>query len=214
MKKLSGILLFASLLLFSACKSFFKVEIIVDNPNKTPITLIFDGEEHEIPGQSNISLNIVKGEHQIAAAQEGEEIFNETISITGPGVLNPTKSTYVVHKELYLLDQSKYDEYAASALKRQDHQIANKTYEDVDFEVFEGQAFLGKNWDFGVEKELPEEIKTSAGEYEVISKLYRLADLEKAWGFYGDFDFTQTSDTELKQFLDSLANNLAVDTIQ
>jgi hypothetical protein len=150
----------------------------------------------------------------IVAEVNNEEIFNETISITSEGLLNPTKAFYVVHKELYLIDQSKYEDHAVNALQRQDHEIAGKTYQDVDFTMFEDQAFIPKAWDFGIDEELPEEIKTTSGDFQVISKLYRVADLEKTWGFFGDYDFSQISDAELQQFLDSLAQDLELDTIQ
>jgi hypothetical protein len=214
MKKITGILLFTSLLLFTACSSFFKIKIIVDNPSKDVIVLSFDGVNHEIPSKSFINLEFVKGEHLVTAQINGEEMFSETISITGEGLLNPTLETYIVHKELYLLEQQKYEDYASKALNRKDHEIAGKTYQDADFLIFEKQAFIEKNWDFGVDKELPEEIKTSSSEYEVISKLYRVSGLEKTWGFFGDFDFTQSSELELQIFLDSLAQDLEKETIQ
>jgi hypothetical protein len=214
MKKLSGILLLTSLLLFSACNTFFKINIVVDNPSNDVLVLILDGKDYELLSNSFLELDLVKGEHHFIATVAGKEIFNETVSITNEGLLNLTKSTYVVHKELYLLNQDEYETHAVKALDRQDHLIANKTYEDVHFVVYEGQVFIPKNWDFGIDKELPEEIKTSVGEYEVISKLYRLSSLEKTWGFFGDFDFTQTSDKELKQFLDSLAQDLALEAIE
>lgn len=214
MKKLIGLFLLTSILFLPACSSFFKLEIIVDNPSKDLLVLNFDGESYEIPSLSSITLHLVKGEHKISATVDGEEIYNETLSITNEGLLNPTKSIYVLHKELYLMDQTKYDGYAEKALNRKDHQVANKTYQDVDFEVFEEQSFIPKNWDFGMNEDLPEEIKTSNEKFEVISKLYRISDLEKTWGFYGDFDFTQTSDIELKHFLDSLAHDLELDTLQ
>ncbi|MEX0596760.1 MAG: hypothetical protein WD512_09680, partial [Candidatus Paceibacterota bacterium] len=171
-------------------------------------------EVFEILSYSSIELDLVKGEHLFIAQIDGEEVFNETISITSEGLLNLTKSTYVVHKELYLLDQEKYNEFAEKALNRKDHQIAGKTYQDADFKVYEGETFIPKIWEFGANEELPKEIKTSTEAYEVISKLYRLNDLEKLWGFYGNFDFTETGDKELKQFLDSLAQDLKLDTLQ
>ncbi len=214
MKKLTGIFLLTNLVLLSACNSIFKIKIIVDNPSNDVLILNVDEKEHEIASNSFIKLDLVKGEHLFKASIKGEELFNETLSITSEGLLNPTKAVYVVHKELYLLNQDEYETFAAQALDRQDHLIADKTYEDVDFLVYDAQTFIPKNWDFGVDQELPEEIKTSVGEHKVISKIYRISNLEKTWGFFGDFDFTKTSDKELKQFLDSLAQDLVLDTIE
>jgi len=130
------------------------------------------------------------------------------VSITSNGVLNLCEAIYVVHKEIYLADQDKYADYAESALDLKDVAVNDKTYQNVDFEVYEETVFVPQNWDYGAREKLPEEINASEGEYAVVSKLYRVDSLEKDWGFYGDFDFTGNSDAELQVFLDSLNQHI------
>ncbi len=206
MRKTWTLLLCLSLLFISACSSFFKINVEIDNPTDEILTVSVDGKDYEITPKSSTVIDLVKGEHDIKANLDGRSTYEGVVSITNDGLLNLCNSTYVIHKEIYLADQSKYDEYATSALKLADVEINEKTYQNVDFEVYDETILVPKHWDYSVGESLPEEIKASEGEYAVISKLYRIDALEKAWGFYGDFDFSGNSDQELQQFLDSLNN--------
>lgn len=200
-----------SLFLLSACTSFFNNEIIIDNDDFSTMHLTVDGKTQELAGYTTLTLKLPKGEHEFTAVIEGEAIFDSTITIKENGLVNLMKNTYVVWHDLYLKNPDEYEKYATEALKNEDVKIANKLYEDVQFEVYEGDVFIPKNWDFGLDEEWPEEVDFS-GEYAVKGKIYRLIDLEESWGFYQDFDFSDKTDEELNQFLDSLINDVANDS--
>lgn len=208
MKNILIILLGFNLLLLSSCQSFFKIQVEIDNPTESVLVVSLDGKTYEIPANSTIEVNLVKGEHAIEAKIDGKETYNGIISVTNDGLLNLCNSTYVIHKEIYLADQDKYIEFAEQSLKLNDVSLNNRTYQNVDFEVFKEEVFVPQHWDYGLNDELPEEITASEGEYAIVSKLYRIKTLEKEWGFYGDFDFSGNSDEELQHFLDSLNNHI------
>ena len=213
MKNLGSLLLLATLFLAS-CSSFFKVDVFIDNPSTSPMSISFDSENFELAGKQYQKLKLVKGEHYIKAEQDGEVIFDGTISITQQGVVNLTQNRYVLHRELYLKDQEKYELYAQEDLELQDVEIDDKTYQNVDFKIFEKEEFIPEQWDYSFFEDLPTEIKTTGSDYKIITKLYRQEDLEDAWGFNGNFDFTGNSDADLQHFLDSLSNYLAPEEIE
>lgn len=188
----------------SSCASLFTKEVYIDNPSDLDIKVVVDGTEYLISAYSSELVKLPKGEHDVVASNDEQEIFNATVSITDKGILNVTGATYVVWKDLYLEDLDDYDSYAAGALNNEDHEINNNVYEEVDFVVYENESFILKNWDFDVDQDWPSEVDISSGNYVVKSKVYRLEDIEAEWGFYGDFDFSEYSDEELNAFLDSL----------
>ncbi|MCB0510841.1 MAG: hypothetical protein KDC82_08755 [Bacteroidetes bacterium] len=193
-----------ALAILSSCSSLFTKKVSIDNPSDLDLTVVVDGTEYLIPAYSSELVELPKGEHAVVASSDGQEIFNETVSVTDNGILNVTLATYVVWKDLYLEDLDDYASYAASALDNKDHEVNNNVYEEVDFVVFENMSFIGEDWDYGIDEEWPMEVDISSGNYVVKSKVYRLEDIEAEWGFYGDFDFSEYSDEELNAFLDSL----------
>lgn len=198
-------LAFLSLVVLSGCSSFFKVQVFIDNPSEKEMIVNFDNKTYTILPEEYLKLRLVKGEHYIEARQNDELIYEGTVSITQSGLVNLTQANYVVHKELYLKDQERYSEFAEEELDLRDVEVGDKTYQHVDFIVFEEEIFIPNNWDYNFNESLPAEIKTGSGDFAIVSKLYRQKDLEKAWGFNGDFDFSENTDVDLKAFLDSLA---------
>lgn len=203
----------------SSCKSFFKVEIKIDNPTAYDLMVDFDNQTFVILPYESKDLSIIKGEHIFKASNNDVVVFDDVLNITSESLVNFTKSTYVIHKEIYVNEHEsenadKYNEYANEALELSNVTIGNKTYKNVDFKVFEGDLLIEKDWDYGAIDNLPESISTNDNNYAVVSKLYRIADLEKAWGFYGEFDFTDKMDKELEYFIDSLQNSIkSIDTL-
>ena len=206
MKK-SALVLMLGVLFFASCSSFFKVEVVIDNPSNELLSFYLDDSNYELAGKNHRYIRLVKGEHYLKAEQEGKVIYEGTLSITKPGIINLTQAKYVLHRELYLTEQEKYQELAREELNLKDVDIENKMYQNVDFEIFEETIFIPKQWDYDFLEPLPLEIK-SGGDFKIVSKLYRQEDLEKAWGFNGNFDFTGNADVDLELFLDSIAEQL------
>ena len=209
MRKLLLILI-PTLFLFS-CDSFLKKNILIDNPSAEELTVVIDGKDYTITPFTSTKLEIAKGEYQIKATQNEEEIFNEKVNITDNGVLNTTKATYVIWTDLYLLDLDEYSLYAAQELNNVDTEVNGNHYEAVTFEVFEATPFINEHWDIGLEEFWPEDVDITSGDFAKKSKIYRLEDLESEWGFYGDYDFSDLSDEDFEQFMDSLINEIEVE---
>jgi len=207
MKK-SALVLLLGVLFFASCSSLFKVEVLIDNPSNMLLSFYLDDSNYELAGKSYESFRLVKGEHYFKAEQGGEVIYDGTLSITQSGIVNLVQTKYILHQELYLKEQEKYQEFAGQELNLKDVSIEDKMYQNVDFEIFEDEVFIPKQWDYSFYESLPSEIKTGSGDFKIVSKLYRQDDLEKAWGFNGNFDFTGNTDLDLQQFLDSIAEQL------
>lgn len=209
MRKLLLILM-PTLFLFS-CDSFIKKNILIDNPSAEELKVVIDGKDYTITPYTSTKIEIAKGEYQIKATQNEEEIFNEKVNIVDNGVLNTTKSTYVIWSDLYLLDIDKYSELAATELNNVDTEVNGNHYESVTFEVYENDVFITENWDYGLEEFWPEEVDLTGIGFIKKSKIYRLEDLESEWGFYGDYDFSDLSDEDFEVFMDSLLNEIELE---
>jgi hypothetical protein len=112
---------------------------------------------------------------------------------------------------LFLANQDNYEAIAQKVLKNTNVEVNGKTYENVDFTIIENENFISKDWDYGLLENFPEEMDSENGEYAIGKKIYSIPALEKEWGFWGKYDFSEASDAELKQFLDSL--NLEIDSL-
>lgn len=203
-------MLIPALFIYS-CETFLQKNVLIDNPTEQDLNVVINGKEYTITPYTSTKVELAKGEYQIVAQQNNEEIFNEKVNITDNGVLNTTKSTYVIWTDLYLLDIDKYNEYASTELKNVDTEINGNHYESVTFEVLKGKTFIAQNWDFGLEEFWPEEVDLTAGNFSKKSKIYRLEDLESEWGFYGDYDFSDLSDEEFELFMDSLLTEIELE---
>ena len=132
MKK-SALVLLLGVLFFASCSSFFKVEVVIDNPSNELLSFYLDDSNYELAGKNHRYIRLVKGEHYLKAEQEGKVIYEGTLSITQPGIINLTQAKYILHRELYLTEQEKYQELATEELNLKDVDIENKMYQNVDF---------------------------------------------------------------------------------
>lgn len=200
-------LLIISILLFG-CETEKNVEIVVDNPSELDFSFSLKEEAYTVSALSKTTLKLKEGVYFLWIQNEiGDTLLNDSIYIFSNGLLNPTKSTYVVWNDLYLENFDEYEQIARSALNIQDSIFINdKEYNDVDFDVYENQVFIEKTWDFGVFEDWPEEIDLYSKSTVKKSKIYRLADLEEEWGYWGTFDFNDYTEEEFQQLLDSLLN--------
>lgn len=209
MKKLLFMLIPA--LFIYSCSSVLQKNILIDNPSNQDLIVTIDGETYEISPYTSKEIEIAKGEYLVIAKQDGEEVFNQKINITDNGVINTTKSTYVVWTDLYLSDIDNYAEIAKAELNNVDTEIEGNHYESVTFQVFKGDPFIAENWDFGLQQFWPQEVDLTSTTFAKKSKIYRLEDLESEWGFYGDYDFSDLSDEDFEQFMDSLINEIELE---
>lgn len=204
---------FALLLSCNTEKSF---EITIDNPTELDFSFTLNEEKHTVNALGQLTLELEKGTYFFQIKNEiGDTLLNDSIDIFNNGILNPSQSTYVVWNDLYIEDFENYDKRAQEILSIRDSiSIDDKEYNDVDFDVYENQVFIDKNWDFGIFEDWPEEIDLYSHSEIKKSKIYRLADLEEEWGYWGTLDFSDYAEEEFQHLIDSLLNeaDLEVDT--
>lgn len=203
------ILLPAALLaafLLSSCTS--RVEVQLDNPTETPLTVILNEEEYVLDPMTVQTVEAVKGENTLAASRDGEPVFDGTVEVTGEGLLNPIGAIYVQWNDLYLQDLSEAERYMDNLDVSDEVEVNGMIYEDVDFDLYDA-TFIEKTWDYGLDEGWPDEVSVSGG-FAIKGKLYRIPDLEDA--FYMDWeddDYDQyleemMEDEGFQQYLDSL----------
>lgn len=201
-------LIFIPFIILASCNSEKSFEVTIDNPSEFDFSFSLNKEEYSVNAMTELMLEMNEGMHFFFIQNEmGDTLLNDSIAIFSDGLLNPTKNTYVVWNDLYLEDFEQYDNIAKELLNIKDSiLIDDKEYNDVDFDVYENQVFIEKKWDFGVFETWPEEIDLYAQSEVKKSKIYRLADLEEEWGYWGTFDFNDYSEEAFQQLLDSLLN--------
>jgi hypothetical protein len=202
------VILFVPLLLFISCKFDKNYEVSIDNPSEIDFSFSLNEEKYSVNALGETTLSLKEGKHYFLILNAlGDTLLNDTIKVFNDGLLNPTQSTYVVWSDLYLEDFEEYETYAQEVLNIQDSILIDyKEYNDIDFNVFENQIFIPKDWDFGVFEEWPKEIDLYSERVIKKSKIYRLADLEEEWGYWGTFDFNDYGEEEFQQLIDSLLN--------
>ncbi|MCD8528891.1 MAG: hypothetical protein LRY27_02740 [Chitinophagales bacterium] len=198
------------LLGLASCNSFFKVKVYIDNPANKVFTVYIDGNKHEIENLGGLDIKLAKGEHQFVGAFNADTVFNAVVSTTEAGMLNLQNQLYVINKELYLEDESAFDILSSKLLTLDDYEINGYTYQNADFEIFENDTFIVKQWDYGVNQNYPDEFKANADNYAIVSKIFRIGDLEKYWGFFGNFDFSGQKKQNVEKFIDSLEQTILV----
>jgi hypothetical protein len=198
--------LFLIVILLSSCNWLNKYEVIIDNPTLDFFTLEIDEKTYNLDAFSHVLVDLKPGDYlAVARDEQGEVFFEQTISVNASGILNPTLSIYVLWRDLYLDNPEKFHEFAEKELNiRSEVTIGNKKYNDVDFIVYENQAFIAKAWDYGLFEQWSDEVDVYSQKVLVKSKVYRLDDLEEEWGYWGEFDMTDYTDEDFKNLLDSL----------
>lgn len=74
---------------------------IIDNPTSKPLALSIDGTDYEIPANSFEKIDLEIGHHKINC--EAYQISDQDLHLdpTEYGVINPTKSKYVIYNIIY-----------------------------------------------------------------------------------------------------------------
>lgn len=193
--------------LFSACTS----SVVIDNPLETNINVTIDGKTYDLIAYEQLELDMKNtATHVITTDAAGEELLNETIDISGDGVLNATKSTYVIWRDLYCLPAD-YEKYIGMLNLKELIAVNGKEYEEVDFTLTEA-SFIPKTWDYNLNEIFPDSVDIS-NKYSIKSKIYRPGNLEEEFGYFGgDIDFSDYDDADVNAFIDSLTKVLDLES--
>ncbi len=174
MKNLALFILLAFFL--TACQAPVK-KVKIDNPSTNDITIQFDGGEsiYLAPGETK-TIDLQFGKRKIRVNSESEEELN--LETEYDYMINPLKATYYEEEMHYFATQSAQKRY------ERDHIIPKSEVEGVEvngkFRKIENQILIRDTWQFGVDKEVTEEVRLSHSnkkEHYVIKKLHRAVDL-------------------------------------
>lgn len=166
---------FGFLLSLAACSSR---NLEIDNPTNKAISVSFgEGEAMEIKRYGNKQIQVKSGLVEVFV--DGNSIGEHDFSQKGDYLLNPTLSKYYIEEALYGDDQSAIQQ---KLLKDQGIDLSPYTYE-TQFFVFGEVIYIGNakldssfmikdNWQYGVQSDLPSQIKTT-GSSKLVRKIYR-----------------------------------------
>lgn len=192
------------LFLLSACTT----KVVVDNPSEVDINVSIDGKEYNIAALDQQVVELKKASAQIITTDaDGTELLNETVDITGEGVINATNTTYVIWQDIYCLAEN-YELYKDKLNLKDLIEVNGKEYEEVDFTLAE-TPFIAKSWDYDLNESFPDSVDLS-NMYALKTKIYRVQELEDEFGYFGDIDFSSFEEAEVQSFMDSLKQVLGV----
>ena len=173
--------------------------IVIDNPKEDDIKVKINDSVYKLYGYASKSIKLKTDTYYIRTLSASDSLLLEDqISITSDGILNPHLMTYVKWSDNYTSNIS------SSSLNKMDITINNNPYFDVSFEVYENQLFIPKTWDFNLFQQWESSVRYYFKKDVVMSKIYRLGDLEKEWGYTFDGDIESLN----KKQLDSMVNSL------
>ena len=193
------------IVLLSACTS----QVIIDNPTNSTLQITLDQKNITLDAKRSKTINLKNKEVKLIVKDTtGIEIVDEMINISGNGILNPTRSLYIIQKDIYCSVED-YEKYKLKLNLKKIITVNDKEYENVDF-LLQEALFIPKNWDYGLDSDFPKNITSS--DFQIVSKIYRLDALEKSFGYMGEIDFSNYTQKEMDVLLDSL-NNMNKDSL-
>ncbi|MGB1018303.1 MAG: hypothetical protein ACPGVH_04485 [Chitinophagales bacterium] len=193
------------IVLLSACTS----QVIIDNPTNSTLQITLDQKNITLDAKRSKTINLKNKEVKLIVKDTtGIEIVDEMINISGNGILNPTRSLYIIQKDIYCSVED-YEKYKLKLNLKKIITVNDKEYENVDF-LLQEALFIPKNWDYGLDSDFPKNITSS--DFQIVSKIYRLDALEKSFGYMGEIDFSNYTQKEMDVLLDSL-NNMSKDSL-
>mgnify|MGYP003574879324 CR=1 FL=1 len=74
---------------------------LIDNPTTKPIIVKIDGQEYKVPANSYVDVELALGHHKIDCEAYGLANQDLHLDPTEYGVINPTKSKYVIYNIIY-----------------------------------------------------------------------------------------------------------------
>lgn len=74
---------------------------LIDNPTAQEITVIIDDKTYTVPANQYVKAELDLGKHQISCKSCGLETTEFTVDPVPYGVINPTKSKYVLYNIIY-----------------------------------------------------------------------------------------------------------------
>ena len=164
------------LLLASGCSSN-SYNLTIDNPGDKDIKVHVNNTSYLVYAFGIKQVKLSPGNYVINTFLPNDSLLSsEQIIVNSDAMINPIHSTYVIFLDEFL------SESGVSTLKRQNHEINGDLYQNVNFETRD-DFFIPKTWDYNVLE------PWGSVQYYYFkkninhSKIYRLQDLKKEFGF-------------------------------
>ncbi len=164
------------LMIGSGC-SLFGPSYYLDNPTDKALSLVLDGKALTLQPGEHKRVSIGKGNHQLKTA-DGKEMPFTIPEYQEGGIINPTRSTYVLWIEAYTTGkQTTYNVPPVTI------QVDNMPYTGP-FEGASNEVFIARQqpfyWNYDVNKAFPKKVTSETGGNNVTvilkRKLYRQQD--------------------------------------
>lgn len=162
----------SALFLIGAFTSPPKIKVQVDNPLSESILVNMDGRDSFTVAPYTIKNILLKsGKHTFTTSVKREVRFSGYFDSPFDGVLNATKSTYVVWKDIFMKEEK--EEYYEN-IDENEVIILGKSY-FADLKVFdENSVYIPIEWDYGLQTPFPQKIPLGNEPFKVTTKIYRL----------------------------------------
>ncbi len=188
---------------FFVCCVEQQYQIIVDNPTDFDVELFVNDKRHMLYGLETIELSLTNANYRFKVINKNDSLlFFKNIRINSDGIVNPFLATYIKWTDIYTSKKS-----LNKGIKKE--VIVNKRlYENVNFEVYKNTAFIRKNWNYDLFEPWEASLEFYTKEEIIKSKIYRLVDIEKKWGYSMDIDTVTISLNKINTMITPILKKL------
>ncbi|MGB2128215.1 MAG: hypothetical protein ACPHXR_01940 [Flavicella sp.] len=175
-------------------------ELWIDNPSTQDLNISVNDSNYVIFGFDMLVLELKEGNYLFRGNNENNSLnFSQVQTINSDGILNPTLQTYVLWTDVYGTTELK--------LRARTDTINGHKYKHLKLERLDG-FFIPKKWDYSLFEDWKKQLNYHSISYIEKSKIYRLKDFEKTWGFQNETDDASLTLQKINNKLQQLKKQL------
>lgn len=149
---------------------------LIDNPTNKALVVTIEDQQYEVPANTFLKVDLEIGHHKIDCKDyniAGEDLY---LDPTEYGVINPTKSKYVIYNIIYTKKDLKSQFKAYAVEGREIYSLLGKP--EVTTDLFIPDRTMGKG---NIDDEQPdfENYNRINQDYSYLTKIFRLNDFFK-----------------------------------
>ena len=154
--KISRIFLLPFLLLaFTSCTKL----VLLDNPSSEIFLVSIDDADYMVEPDTGLYVSIPMGTCSLSiTTPEGEERFSGEIDVNHPGMINLTRSAYVIEEELYVDHRENRTEFLSNLDQNHKVKIRGREIRGAFHYHPPTELFIEETWNFDVLTPLPDRI--------------------------------------------------------
>jgi len=161
-----------------------------------------DDKEYNLASLETKHLELKTGSHQVLCINShGDTLLNSLVEINENGLLNTTKSTYVLWTDIFCKEED-YDNLKTKLNLKDTVKLEGLEFIDVDFELID-EIFIPTKWNYSIDEKMPKTVEIKEQEnYKIVSKIYTPAEIKEAFNYLGDIDFSGMTEAEINKVLE------------